>query len=174
MGPAAGAVASMQALEILKLILGLETLRGKFSMLDFRHGEFHVFEMKKAADCRVCGDQARLVKKFNCAVAVNYITPEDLKARLLSPRPPKLLDLRFEWERGLCHIQGNSWADFGELVKNGCGLGLDEEIVLYCKGQSKSTAALGKLRDMGYRKVSVLQGGIDAWAEKVDKGMARY
>ena len=174
MGPAAGAVASMQALEVLKLILGVETLRGRFAMLDFRHGGFHIAEMRKAAECRVCGDRARLEKKFNCATAVDYITPEDLKARLHSPSPPKLLDLRFEWEHGLCHIQGDLWMDSGELVKNGAGLGLDEEIVLYCKGQSKATAAFRKLRDLGYRRVFVLRGGIDAWADKVEKGMTRY
>jgi len=55
LGPAAGAVASMQALEILKLILGMETLKGRFAMLDFRLSSFVVAELKKRADCPVCG-----------------------------------------------------------------------------------------------------------------------
>ncbi|MBI4801896.1 MAG: rhodanese-like domain-containing protein, partial [Elusimicrobia bacterium] len=87
---------------------------------------------------------------------------------------PRVLDLRYEWERGLCHIKGDAWVDFNELIKGGAGLGPDEELVLYCKGQSKSAAAFKALRDKGYSKVSVLKGGIDAWAEKIEKGMTRY
>lgn len=75
MGPAAGAVASMQALEVLKLILGLKTLNGKFVMLDFRHGGFHAAEMKKDVNCPVCGGHARLEKKFLNSIAVEFITP---------------------------------------------------------------------------------------------------
>jgi len=174
MGPAAGAVASMQALEILKLILGLETLKGRLAMLDFRLSEFNVVDLKKRADCPVCGDKALMDKKFGDAVSVDLITPEELKSRLDSPAPPRLLDLRYEWEHGLCHIRGDAWTDFDELVKSGAGFGREEELVLYCKGQSKSGAAFRALRARGFEKVSVLKGGIDAWAEKIEKGMLRY
>ena len=57
MGPAAGAIASMQALEILKLILGLETMKGKFVTMDFQSAHFHIIEFKKNKDCPVCGDR---------------------------------------------------------------------------------------------------------------------
>jgi adenylyltransferase/sulfurtransferase len=174
MGPAAGAVASMQALEILKLILGLETLKDKFAMLDFRLFNFSVTELTKREDCPACGGMVWLGKKFAGRMAVNLITPEELRVRLLSPVPPRLLDLRYEWEHGLCHIKGDAWVDFAALVKEGAGFDPEEEIVLYCKGRSKSTAAFRKLTDLGFQKISVLEGGIDAWAEKVDKGMLRY
>lgn len=174
MGPAAGAVASMQALEVLKLILGLETLKGRFAMLDFRLANFTVIDLKKREDCPVCGARARLARKFAGSVSVNLITPEELKARLDSGAAPRVLDLRYEWERGLCHIRGDAWADFDELVKNGAGFRPDEELVLYCKGQSKSTAAFRALRDKGFKRVFVLKGGIDAWAGKIEKGMTKY
>lgn len=173
MGPAAGAVASMQALEVLKLILGLRTLKGKFAMLDFQSGEFNVAALKKRADCPVCG-KASLDRKFGAALAADLITPEELKARLAAAAPPRLLDLRYPWEHDLCHIAGDTWIDFDELLKNGAGLKAEEELVLYCKGQSKSSAAFRALRDRGYNKVSVLKGGLDSWAEKVEPGMLRY
>lgn len=174
MGPAAGAVASMQALEVLKLILGLETLKGKFAMLDFRLDDFNVVELKKREDCPVCGIKAGLDKKFISAVSVNFITPEELKAELDSGAAPRVLDLRYEWEHGLCHIQGDLWVDFADLTKTGAGFRQEDKLVLYCKGQSKSAAAFRTLREMGFKKVTVLRGGIDAWAEKVEKGMTRY
>ncbi|OIN99881.1 MAG: hypothetical protein AUJ51_11310 [Elusimicrobia bacterium CG1_02_56_21] len=174
MGPAAGAVASMQALEILKLILGLETLKGKFAMLDFRLSDFNVIELKKRPDCPACGSKAQLETRFAGAISLAMITPEELKTRLDSGTPPRLLDLRYGWEHDLVHIPGDAWTDFEELIKTGAGFGPEEELVLYCKGQSKSAAACRALRKKGFRKVFVLKGGIDAWAEKADKRMLRY
>lgn len=173
MGPAAGAIASMQALEVLKLILGFETLKGKFAMLDFQLSDFSVVELKKSADCPVCG-KAGLDRKFAAALAVDLITPEELKAQLASAKPPRLLDLRYPWEHDLCHIAGDTWIDYEELLKSGAGLKAGDELVLYCKGQSKSTAAFRALRAKGFKKVSVLKGGLDSWAEKIDPKMTRY
>lgn len=174
LGPAAGAVGAMQALEVLKLILGLETLKGKFAMLDFQSAGFSLAEMKKYADCPVCGVKAGLDREFLASIAVHFITPEELRARLAGARPPRLLDLRYEWEHTLCSITGDAWADFDELVKTGAGLTPEKELVLYCKGQSKAIAAYRALLEKGFKNVFVLKGGIDAWAEKVDKKMMRY
>jgi rhodanese-related sulfurtransferase len=38
-------------------------------------------------------------------------------------------------------------------------------IVLYCLGNRMSRAAVGDLLKMGFRNVSVLEGGMDAWRE---------
>ncbi|PIU20715.1 MAG: molybdenum cofactor biosynthesis protein MoeB [Elusimicrobia bacterium CG08_land_8_20_14_0_20_59_10] len=174
MGPAAGAVASMQALEVLKLILGFETLKGKFAMLDFRSSDFNVIELKKREDCPVCGARMRLDKKFINSLAVELITPEELKARLDCAGLPRVLDLRYAWEHDLCHIKGDTWVDFDELVKNGAGFQPDDDLVFYCKGQSKSAKAFRVLREKGFKNICVLKGGVDAWAEKIEKGMTRY
>ncbi len=174
MGPAAGAVASMQALEVLKLILGFETLKGKFAMLDFQAADFTVVELKKREDCPACGTKTRRDKEFLGAVSLNLITPEELKARIDSGTAPRVLDLRYAWEHDLCHIPGDALADLEELANSGAGTRPEEELVLYCKGQSKSASAFRALRKKGYGKVLVLEGGIDAWAERIDAGMPRY
>ena len=174
LGPAAGAVGAMQALEVLKLILGFETLKGKFAMLDFQSAGFSVSEMKKYADCPACGVKAGLDREFLASIAVDFITPGELRARLAGDRPPRLLDLRYAWEHSLCSIPGDVWKDFDELVKTGADLNLEEELVLYCKGQSKAIAAYRTLRKKGFKSVLVLKGGIDAWAEKIDGKMTRY
>jgi len=173
-GPAAGAVAAMQALEVLKLILGFETLKGRFAMLDFQLANFNVIELKKREDCPVCGTKARQDEKFMNSIAVEFITPEGLLAQLQCCGLPRVVDLRYAWEHDLCHIEGDTWVDFDELVKNGAGFRSDEDIALYCKGQSKSTAAYRALKAKGFTNVCVLKGGIDAWAEKIDKTMTKY
>ena len=174
LGPTAGAVASLQAMEVLKLILGLETLKGKFAMLDFRKMDIAAAELQKSADCPVCGDKAAADRRFIEAVTPAYITPERLKARLGEASPPRVMDLRYNWEHDLCHIPGDELADLEVLSKTADTLRPEEEIVFYCKGQSKSTAAWRSLKTMGYNRIFVLKGGIDAWAEKIDKAMTRY
>lgn len=173
LGPAAGAVASMQALEVIKLVLGLETLAGRFAILDLRNYSMTVIELSRDAGCPVCGDKASADRKFVEAVTPDYVSAEDLKAQLASPAPPLLLDLRYEWEHTLAHIPGDRWADHGALLKGEDCPGKDEDIVLYCKGQSKSTAAWRALKARGFTKVRVLRGGLDAWYP-LDPSLPRY
>ena len=113
-------------------------------------------------------------RRFQAAVDLPFVSPSELKAMLAGPRPPRLVDLRFDWERGLCRIEGDEWADHEAVLRDGGGLKPEEDLVLYCKGQSKSAAAFRRLRELGFTKVKVLRGGIDAWAAEVDKGMTRY
>jgi len=174
LGPAAGAVASMQALEVLKLILGLETLKDRFLMMDFRLGAFHTAVLERRPGCPVCGPKAETDRKFVASVTPDYISPEELKLAMASPAPPRLVDLRYRWEHDLARIPGDEWADHEELLKNGAGLRAEEDIVLYCKWQSKSAAAWKALKSRGFERVRVLKGGLDAWAERIDGTMTRY
>lgn len=174
LGPAAGAVASMQALEVLKLILGFETLKDRFVMLDLRLGGFHTAVLERRPDCPVCGPKAEADRKFIAAVTPDYISPEELKRAMDSPSPPRLVDLRYGWEHDLARIPGDEWADHEELLKNGAGLRAEEDIVLYCKGQSKSAAVWKALKSRGFERVRVLKGGLDAWAERIDRTLTRY
>lgn len=174
MGPAAGAVASMQALEVLKLILGFETLKDRFVMLDFRLGSFHTAVLERRPDCPVCGGKASADREFLRAVTPDYITAEELKSAMDSPSPPRLVDLRYRWEHDLVRIPGDDWADHKEVLSNDAGLRAEEDVVLYCKGQSKSIAAWKALKSKGFARVRVLKGGLDAWAERIDKTMTRY
>ncbi len=41
----------------------------------------------------------------------------------------------------------------------------DKRVILYCKSGSRSALAAAALEDMGYRRVSHLDGGIVAWTE---------
>jgi adenylyltransferase/sulfurtransferase len=107
-------------------------------------------------------------------VGVNFIKPEELKARLDAGKAPLIIDLRFAWEHDLCHIPGDKLIDPENLVEFAAGLETGKEIVLYCKNQGKSTAAFRKLKDIEYTNISVLKGGMDAWAERIEKGTIRY
>lgn len=174
LGPAAGAMASLQAAEILKLLLGFATLKDRFMTLDLWTGTLYSAELSRQPSCPVCGRKAEADRNFIAAVTPDLITPEELKAALAAPRPPRLLDLRHLWEHDLAAIPGDEWADHDEVLRSGAGLGPEEDLVLYCKGQSKSTAAWKALKTRGFTRVRVLKGGLDAWAELIDGKMIRY
>lgn len=174
LGPAAGAVAAMQAVEILKLLLGFEPLKDRFLTLDLWTGAMYSAELSRQPDCPVCGRKAAADREFIAAVTPDFITPQELKAALASPRPPRVLDLRCGWERALCHIPGDEPAGHEAVLRDGAGLRPGEELALYCKGQSKSTAAWKALKARGFGRVRVLKGGLDAWADKIDDKMTRY
>ena len=50
----------------------------------------------------------------------------------------------------------------------------DKPLVVYCHHGMRSAWAANWLRAMGYENVYNLTGGIDAWAERIEPGMARY
>ncbi len=58
LGATAGIVGSIQAMETLKLLAGIEdTLKGKLLVCDFRRMEFDKVEIFRRKDCSVCGDK---------------------------------------------------------------------------------------------------------------------
>ncbi|MHB1323203.1 MAG: HesA/MoeB/ThiF family protein [Coriobacteriia bacterium] len=57
LGPVAGVMGSIQALEAIKLLLGtLDTLAGRFVVFDFLSLESQVMELRRNEGCAVCGD----------------------------------------------------------------------------------------------------------------------
>lgn len=54
-GPLLGILGSMQALEAIKLLLGMASdINGKLMMFDGKHHQWHSFRIQKKADCPVC------------------------------------------------------------------------------------------------------------------------
>ena len=49
-----------------------------------------------------------------------------------------------------------------------------EEMVVFCKGGTRSARALELLASAGFRKVKNLKGGINAWAKDVDPRLPIY
>jgi adenylyltransferase/sulfurtransferase len=60
LGPVTGVIGAMQALEAVKLLLGLGTsLTGHMLLFDGRHGSFMDIATQRRADCAVCGPESR-------------------------------------------------------------------------------------------------------------------
>jgi adenylyltransferase/sulfurtransferase len=62
----------------------------------------------------------------------------------------------------------------GELPARLSELDSADEIVLHCKGGSRSAKALRILQEAGFKKVVNLEGGITAWSDQVDPTVPKY
>ncbi len=105
---------------------------------------------------------------------MNEITPQELKARLAAAPRPLLLDVRQDWETQLCRLDNSVHIPIEEIELRTEELNPEDEIVVYCHQGVRSAAVAQYLRDLGFKDVKNLTGGLDHWARAVDSGMRRY
>jgi rhodanese-related sulfurtransferase len=90
---------------------------------------------------------------------IKQISPRELGQK----KGMMLIDVRTdkEFERG--HIPGAAHvplAEIGDRVKK---LKKDKELVVYCQNGNRSIWAIKRLMGMGYKNLSNLKGGYNAW-----------
>lgn len=105
---------------------------------------------------------------------MSEITPEELKARLDTNDRPVLLDVRQDWEMQLCRLDNSVHIPIEEIEMRTDELSPDDEIVVYCHQGVRSAAVAEYLRQLGFRDVKNLAGGLDRWARTIDPRMRRY
>ncbi len=106
---------------------------------------------------------------------IAVISPEELDIKLQTGKSnPALLDIRESWERDISKVKG------AELItRENCesiinALDKNREIVLIDWKQDRSPSFSKWLRQRGFENVKCLEGGIDAWADRVDSSLNRY
>jgi rhodanese-related sulfurtransferase len=103
------------------------------------------------------------------------ITPEELKSQIESGRTDLvLLDIREKWEHDIAKIEGATL-----ITRDNCENVLtttpkDREVVLIDWKGDRAPSFQKWLGDRGFTNVNCLEGGIDAWSEKVNTHLARY
>ena len=104
------------------------------------------------------------------------MTPGELSERLAGPNPPHLLDVRQAEEHAWAALPGSTLMPLDELQDRFEELAgwRDEEVVVYCHHGIRSTQAVGFLRNLGFRRLHNLAGGLDRWSLDVDKSVPRY
>jgi len=106
---------------------------------------------------------------------LSVISPEELHNRISAGGSNLiLLDLRESWEWDIAHIEGsqlitreNSESILSNLKKDG-------ELILIDWKQDRSPSFVKWLLQQGFSYAKCLEGGIDAWSDKIDPSLARY
>jgi adenylyltransferase/sulfurtransferase len=105
---------------------------------------------------------------------VEQITVHDLKEKMDKGEKFVLVDVRNQNELDICKFDNAVHIPLHQLSVRFTELDPDAEIILACHHGGRSLQAAHFLFNQGYRKVSNLMGGIDAWACHIDPTMARY
>jgi len=182
-----GLVGVIQATETVKLILGKgDSLIGRVLLVDALGMKFRELKLRKNPECPVCGPNRTITKLIDyqefCGIrgeeapattTVPEMTVEELKRRLDAKEDVFVLDVREPHEYQICNLNGYL-LPLGDLPKRVHELDSSREIVAHCRSGVRSAKAVDFLRQAGFRKVHNLQGGILAWADKIDPKMPKY
>ncbi len=187
LGVLPGIVGSVQAIEAIKVLLGKgDILVGRLLVFDAMRMRFRELKLRKNPECPVCGTNPTIHELIDyeefCGLNAPgervseefQITPDELKAKLDDGGQLVLLDVRepMEWE--INRLEGALLMPVAQVPNRVNELSTADDIVVYCKSGVRSGRVTNFLRELGFRKVKNLVGGIDEWADRVDPDMPRY
>lgn len=191
LGVLPGVVGTLQATEVLKLILGVgNPLVGRLLVFDALALSFREVRLRRNPGCPVCGDaptQTALVDyDLFCGLEpepspperedLPEISPTELQDLLAGSSPPFLLDVRepYEWAIGNLATCGAVLIPMGELGRRMGEIPREGPIVVYCHVGVRSALVVEALRAQGLDRVWNLRGGYLAWVDEVDPSLPRY
>jgi rhodanese-related sulfurtransferase len=105
---------------------------------------------------------------------IQQLSATELKTKIQDKEPLFLLDVREPFEFAHGHIEGSVTIPLNQIPGRLPELDMDQEIVLICHHGIRSMQAANFLAQVGFKQVSNLVGGIDAWSLEVDSSVARY
>ncbi len=190
LGVLPGVIGMMQAIEAIKLILGLgDSLLGRLLHFDALKMKFREFKLRRDPECPVCGEQPTITElqdyELFCGatpqeVATNgagrlpSISVQELKRRRVARTPLTLLDVREPYELELAQIDGAKLIPLGEVEDRAGEIDRAKDVVVFCHAGVRSARAVQILQRSGFTNIYNLEGGIDAWSEQIDPAVPRY
>lgn len=105
---------------------------------------------------------------------VKSVSANELKTKLDNKEPLFLLDVREPFEFKHAHIADSVLIPLNQIPERLRELNFDQEIVVICHHGIRSMQAANFLIQIGFKQVSNLIGGIDAWSLECDSSVARY
>ena len=102
------------------------------------------------------------------------ITAEQLAALQSNQDKTVLLDVREPWEFEICRLADSVNIPMNEITERVNELEADARTIVICHFGMRSLQVGNYLESAGFKDIVNLEGGLDAWAERVDKDMPRY
>ena len=180
MGVLPGIVGTLQANEVIKLILDLgQPLIGRMTLIDPLNSEWHTTTVSKNPDCPVCGKSPTidtLVDYEEFCYSTLVITAQELNTLKHHNIPFFLLDVRKAHEASIVDMGANQRIPLDELSERIAEITADFEdrVIVHCQTGIRSKRAVQLLLQKGYTQSVSLDGGILAWIDQyghVESGM---
>lgn len=181
-----GVVGTLQAVEALKLLLGIgNPLIGRLLLFDGLAMSFKEVKLHKNPACALCGEKPWIRNLANndpyCKIELEpsieeeaWLTPRELADMLASPHPPLLVDVRDAVEQQVSGLEGALSIPMEQLTVRMDELDKTRELVAFCRTGSRSRRAVKLLLEHGFSKAKFLKGGINAWAAQQAPWMFTY
>jgi sulfur-carrier protein adenylyltransferase/sulfurtransferase len=196
LGVLPGLVGTIQAVETLKLILGIgDSLIGRLLLIETLGMTFRTITVRRDPACPVCGDAASggatihglderasdyadvacvVPTSIEGAEMIREITASELAARITRGDDFDLVDVREPHEWAIARIEGARLVPLGTIGDASKEWDRSREVVLYCKAGVRSMNAAEQLVRKGFTKVTNVTGGIVSWTNDVDPSLQRY
>jgi adenylyltransferase/sulfurtransferase len=191
LGVLPGIVGSLQALEVIKLVLEKgEPLIGRLVVFDALQMKFRELRQRKDPGCPLCGENPTIKALIDyedfCGIpqaqeseakskaGVATITVEELKKLLDEKKDVFVLDVREPHEWDIVRLEGTTLIPLGRLPHEVHRLDSAKDIVVHCRSGARSARATEFLMSAGFTRVRNLEGGILAWADRIDRSLPKY
>jgi sulfur-carrier protein adenylyltransferase/sulfurtransferase len=187
LGVLPGIVGTIQAVETVKLILGIgEPLVGRLLLFDALGMKFNVVRIRRDPACPACGTRElrELIdyEEFCGGGAagtegddtMEEMTPAELSARMAEGSDIELIDVREAHELRVASIPGARHIPLGEFQAAIPTLDPTREYVIMCRSGARSARAAAALQEAGFDRVFNLAGGILRWSDEVDPTVRKY
>jgi sulfur-carrier protein adenylyltransferase/sulfurtransferase len=178
LGVLPGVMGTLQATEAIKLITGVgEPLIGRLLVYDALAMQFGEFRVARRSDCAVCGAAPTITvprdeaPRAAAVAGVRRLSAAALDALLHAAAAPPLIDVREVWEFDTGHLPGAINIPVGELPARLAEIAPDSAPVFICRSGGRSLAACNMALAAGVTSPANLEGGLLAWAARIDPGL---
>jgi adenylyltransferase/sulfurtransferase len=150
--------------------------------------KFKELKLRRDPKCPLCGEKPTITRLIDyeqfCGIlpepAVpdrnpDEVTVQDMKAALDDPKLGiRVIDVREPDEYQIARIQGVPLIPLSLLPQRFTELDPNQQLYIHCKSGVRSMKALRFLREQGFKYAKSVKGGIAAWSDQIDPGVAKY
>ena len=188
LGVLPGIVGTIQANEVIKVILGAEgILLNRLLLFDAWKMKFRELKLRKNPNCPICGDNPTIKELIDyeefCGLnlpieekpALEEITATELSELIKNNNEVQVIDVREPHEFEIARIPNTKLIPLGQIVNRVGEINSSRTVILHCKGGVRSAKAIENLKKAGFSgRLINLKGGITAWSNDVDPNVPKY
>lgn len=188
LGVLPGIVGTIQANEVIKVILGAEgILLNRLLLFDAWTMKFRELKLRKNPDCPLCGEHPTITELvdyeafcgLNQPVAeaefLEEMTATELNDLMKSDAEVQIIDVREPFEVEIARIPNTKLIPLAEVVSRAKEIDSSRTAIVHCKAGGRSAKAIAALKESGYTgRLVNLKGGITAWSDEVDREVPKY
>ena len=189
LGVLPGIVGTIQANEVIKVILGAEgILLNRLLLFDAWKMRFRELKLKKNPNCPICGTHPTVKElvdyeefcglKQTVAAEENVleeISVADLNEQIKNNPEVQIIDVREPHEFEIARIPYTNLIPLSQVVQRAKEIDPSRTAIVHCKSGVRSGKAIRALQESGYTgKLLNLKGGILAWSDEIDPRVPKY